>query len=152
QGGRMQLYEYVLQADDESDLADVEAALAWLRSLPSGRWTGPEWVAGGLRIWPPDVGPREWTADEVNAWRPNMLALRSVAHRVKGRRSKRPYPRGDLDARRSDEVFRGYLAKLQVCDDAPAETDPDTVKQCLKSGQPLRAVLGRENGIRLLPT
>jgi hypothetical protein len=141
----MHLYEYVLEADDRLDLAVVEVALAWLRDLPIGQWAGP-----------PESGrlPLELSAAVLRRsdWSQNMFALRSVVHRMKGRRSRRPYPRSDLDLRQADLRFRYYVGKLQVGDDAPIEQDPRAARRCWKHRLPMRAVIGPQTGFHWMPT
>lgn len=96
----MQFWEFLLEADQRLDLADETNALSWLRARP--------WTAGTEPSW--------WTERARANWKPSLLALRSLARRLKKKRLRRPAPDGlanDLDADRIAYDLVGLL-RVQV--------------------------------------
>jgi hypothetical protein len=110
----MLLWRFVLEADRKLDLAHPVRATAWLRA----QWWGTTELPAG--------------------WAHNVLALRSLARRLKGRRGTRSVPTGDENEALADRTAYGYLRwmRLSVIQRRP--------------GGPLSAV--NFLGIKALPT
>src|SRR5205807_1931968 len=90
----MKLWEYVIHADKIFDLTRPEKVQAWWREL--------SW--GPLGDWP-----------VANNWRSNVLALRSLAARLKRRklpRSRRPVSMKERVSE-VDAIGRGYVGKMK---------------------------------------
>jgi hypothetical protein len=141
-------WEYVQTADDRLDLADVTTALDWVRSLV---WAPAQPMPDGSRY--PTSAP-EWKRSDMRHWKRNLLVLRSLCHRLKGRKPIHHYPTDDRSCRQADNIFRyEYLGRLHVLDDVPFEEDP---KKGLsyKSGYFPYVPITRKSyrGLRLTPT
>jgi hypothetical protein len=103
----VQLWEYVLGEDQRNDLSDLDSAQDWIRAQPWGVFWRPTW----------------WTPRARENWGRNLLALRSLARRLKGRRLRHPAPKGEDHDREADAVAFGYLGlmhpSVHVKDESP---------------------------------
>lgn len=91
----MRLWEYLLAEDQRIDLSTPGAAAAWLRRQP---W--------GIRA-DAATAPANWTRD--------LLALRSLAGRLKGRRLRRRAPAGLENDVAADRIAFHYLGLMHTC-------------------------------------
>ena len=91
----MQLWQYLLAEDQRIDLSTPGAAAAWLRSQP---W-----------------GLRAETASAPTHWTRDLLALRSLARRLTGRRPRRRAPAGLEDDAAADLIAFHYLGLMHTC-------------------------------------
>src|SRR5437870_2580049 len=98
----MRFWEYLLRADSERDLCEEDAARDWLFSQP---W----WPRSDANI--PWSLP--WTDPAKEAWKSNLLALRSIVARLQRpgqyRQSTMNPIEADMIVRRYFEMMRPYL-------------------------------------------
>jgi hypothetical protein len=97
----MQLWEWVLCADREHDLADPTAAAAWFAEFRMQQ------IPLGIR-WDKDRQP--WSRPVAKQWREAVYSLRSLANRLRNRKT-RPTPIGPCEA---DRVFERYVRGLTL--------------------------------------
>jgi hypothetical protein len=91
----VKLWEFVLRADQRHDLSIPPVALGWLHTLPWGY-------------------PGQW-ADRTGAtFARNVLALRSLARRLKGKHLRRPAPVGEDFDLAADRILFHYLGMLNL--------------------------------------
>jgi hypothetical protein len=91
----MRLWQYLLAEDKRIDLSTPEAAAAWLCSQP---W-----------------GLRAETASAPTHWTRDLLALRSLARRLRGRRPRRRAPAAPEDDAAADRIAFHYLGLMHTC-------------------------------------
>jgi hypothetical protein len=91
------LWEYLLTNDEQLDLAKLEQAREWFLASP----------------WSYDEGLGWWTPRAQSNWKRNLLALRSLACRLKGRRTARPGRTALADDLRADQVLFEYVRMLR---------------------------------------
>jgi len=93
----MRFWEYLFRHDQQLDLSKPKTALTWLQSQP---W-----------------GPRgQWTERTRANWTRNILALRSLAQRLKGkRRLRQPALRGIEADRDADCILFDYQRRMAPC-------------------------------------
>src|SRR5262245_14114844 len=95
----MQLWELLLRDDQRLDLSKPENALEWLLSRPWGIQGGGDW----------------WTERARSNWIDNILALRSLARRLKKKRLRRPVPgEAGLGEMMADRRLATYVGMLRV--------------------------------------
>jgi hypothetical protein len=104
----MRLCDYVLAADAKVDLADQKAARDWLTAQ---RWwpkeaTGPDGV---------DAPYTDLFADQtvLREWERNVICLRSLSHRLTGKRPRRPYYEHPTTHITADNVLNGFLEMMR---------------------------------------
>jgi hypothetical protein len=115
----MRLWQHLLEADKRLDLTDVENADKWLASQP---W-----------------GLRESAQAALPGWRDNLLALRYLARRLKGKRAAKPS--ATVVETEADAVLTRFLALLAVW--------PET---SLKKSGPSSLAKNTYRGLRVIPT
>jgi hypothetical protein len=91
------LWEYLLRRDEELDLSQPEAAKAW--------FLGPPWSY--------DAGLSWWTRKARSNWTRNLLALRSLALRLKGKRTARTGARDLQQDLKADDVLFEHVRMLR---------------------------------------
>jgi hypothetical protein len=102
------LWQFILAADNRLDLAKLDKAREWLFSLP---W------------WPTSAGKptdANWTERAQRNWQENLVNLRSLVRRLKGERAKHevPLPADPwtvyLHDETADQALGRYLDMLRV--------------------------------------
>src|SRR5262245_13454901 len=108
----MLFWEYLWKADADSDLADADRAWEWFVQQP--------WVPRNQNLVGHELGPGipEWGEDKRREWTRCVHALRSLAHRLKGRPPRQPIPREPF-AIEADRVADGYLMMLRLWRNGP---------------------------------
>jgi hypothetical protein len=96
----MLLWEFLLRCDKDLDLSDGERALAWLKA--TAYFPHFEMGRGGEQCEPPSGC---WVATHAEFFRERLLALRSLAARLKGFKSREP--RGNELV--ADVVLKDYV-------------------------------------------
>lgn len=103
----MQLWRFVLDADNERDLANPDTAFDWFTGQTAWIPPGVALPARGLFVHP--------------EWRLLVWSLRSLARRLKGARPKRETPSSPEMIEQADLTFRRFLGylRLDVAADGP---------------------------------
>jgi hypothetical protein len=94
----MRLCDYFLKADRKLDLSSPEAGRKWLESVPLGAFALSD-------------EPESWTERAQRDWQRNVLALRSIAKRLK-QKSRRGTDRQRSQWIKEDAVAFYYVAMM----------------------------------------
>lgn len=137
----MQLWEFVLAADRKLDLADPAAATAWFSAVPNRQI--------GIRIrWDSDTSQLEGPI--LEKWRKAVHTLRSLAGRLKGRKTREP----GLEPLTADHVFGWYVGQVRLRiaradDDMPSK--PLTARSFLGVRLGFEVIYWRESDYPTIP-
>jgi len=101
----VELWEYLFTSDQKQDLAEPNAGKAWLSSQP--------WGIKGDDHW--------WTLKAAHQWQRNILTLRSLVKRLKGRQLKCPEV---IEPELADSVLRNYVKMFRVALDRTEQRGP----------------------------
>jgi hypothetical protein len=131
----MMTWEFVLRADDDNDLSDPANGQKWFNAQP----------------WMPTPPPPAWGGDQQQQWRRCVLALRSLAKRLKRRQPRHLAAESRSDQLDADVLFRQYLNMLRLrLDVAPRKRKRDESRLNLDAIPALSAAALR--GLRVVPT
>jgi hypothetical protein len=132
----MRLWEFVIQADDDLDLANPAKGEKWFRASAPATPLGAMPVPDDREQWP------RWSTQEGREWREAIIALRSIVRRTTTVRPRRPAPTGVWQEREADKLWHEYLLELS----------PQIVNTSWKVPGRSRLSLGRHVEVHLRPT